>query len=189
MHDDTAAEKRPFHLLLGITGSIAAYKAASLASALVKHGVEVQCAATESALQFVGPAALEGITRRKLKVGMFDASHEIDHISLARWADLILIYPATAAVLARMRTGMADDLISALFLANNFAVPVWAAPAMNSGMLAHPAVQENIAVLSSWGVRFLEPEKGLLACGEIGSGRLTEPEAAASLVLALREER
>ena len=170
------------HILICLSGSISAYKAAYLASALVQEGHEVQCVATESALQFIGPAALEGITRRPLKKEMFADSSEIDHIELARWADLILLYPASAATIARLRVGLAEDLVSAIFLANNFQVPYWIAPAMNSNMLEHPATQENLNILSEWGARIIETEAGMLACGEIGSGRLIEPETIHTMI-------
>jgi phosphopantothenoylcysteine synthetase/decarboxylase len=175
-------------ILLGVTGSISAYKAASLASALMKKDYLVQCAATKSALQFIGPAALEGITRRMLQTDMFADSSEIAHIELARWADLILIYPASAATLARFRMGLAEDLISAVFLANNFKAPFWIAPAMNSSMLEHPATRENLDILAGWGARIIESDPGLLACGETGSGRLTEPETMLALIEEFRAE-
>ncbi|NQT59701.1 MAG: flavoprotein [Bacteroidetes bacterium] len=176
MLKDTDANTESKHILLCLSGSISAYKAAALASALVKEGHEVQCVATESAVQFIGPAALEGITRKPLKREMFANSSEIEHIELARWADLILLYPASAATIARLRMGLAEDLVSAIFLANNFQAPYWIAPAMNSNMLENPATQENLNILSGWGARIIETEAGILACGEIGTGRLVEPE-------------
>ena len=179
---DSNTNSESKHILLCLSGSISAYKAATLASALVKEGHEVQCVTTESALQFVGPAALEGITRRPLKKEMFADSSEIDHIELARWADLILLYPASAATIARLRVGLAEDLVSAIFLANNFQVPYWIATAMNSNMLEHPATQENLNILSEWGARIIETEAGMLACGEIGSGRLIEPETIHTMI-------
>ena len=164
------------HILLSLSGSISAYKAAALSSLLVKSGYEVQCTATPSALKFIGAATLEAITRRSVKHDMFADPASIDHIELARWADLILLYPASAATISRLRTGLAEDLVSAIFLANNFMVPYWIAPAMNTMMLEHPATQENLEVLASWGARIVEPDAGLLACGEVGTGRLVEPE-------------
>ncbi|MBL7006964.1 MAG: flavoprotein [Spirochaetia bacterium] len=182
MLKETNAENGSRHILLCLSGSISAYKAASLASALVKDGHEVQCAATESALQFIGPAALEGITRKPLKKELFAESSEIEHIELARWADLILLYPASAATIARLRAGLAEDLVSAIFLANNFQSPYWIAPAMNSRMLEHPATQENINILMKWGARIIETETGTLACGETGTGRLVEPETIHAMI-------
>jgi len=182
MLKDSNTKNERKHILLCLSGSISAYKAASLASALVKDGHKVQCVSTESALQFIGPAALEGITRRPLKKEMFADSSKIDHIELARWADLILLYPASAATIARLRMGLAEDLVSAVFLANNFQAPYWIAPAMNSQMLEHPATQENLNILSEWGARIIETEAGILACGEIGTGRLVEPETIHTMI-------
>lgn len=173
-------------ILIGITGSISAYKSAELASQLVKKGDEVQCMATANALSFIGPAALEGITRNPVKKDMFEHSDKIEHITLSDWADLILLYPASAAAAARLRMGLAEDLISAVFLANNFRKPFWIAPAMNSNMLEHPAVQENLSILSSWGARVLPTEEGLLACGTRGSGRLISPSAIVEYIEEIR---
>ena len=182
MLEDSSAEKRRRHILLCLSGSISAYKAATLASTLVKDGDEVQCVATKSALQFIGQAALEGVTRRPVKLEMFARSSEIEHIELAGWADLILLYPASAATIARLRMGLAEDLISAIFLANNFQSPYWIAPAMNTNMLEHPATQENLDILSKWGARIIETESGMLACGEAGAGRLAEPETVYTMI-------
>lgn len=182
MLKDDNQKKDGKHILICLSGSISAYKAASLASALVQEGHEVQCVATESALQFIGPAALEGITRKPVKTEMFANSSEIEHIELAKWADIILLYPASAATIARLRMGLAEDLVSAIFLANNFQVPYWIATAMNNQMLENPATRENLSILSGWGARLLETEPGLLACGEIGTGRLIEPEAVQAMI-------
>lgn len=171
-----------FNILIGISGSISAYKAASLASALKKKGHSIKTMATESALKFIGPAALEGITGEPVLTDMFNPGYEIPHINLSEWADLIIVYPASAATIARLRTGLAEDLISAVFLSNNFRKPFWIAPAMNINMLAHPAVQENLEKLSLWGARIIEPEEGVLACGTIGKGRAPEPEKMAEMI-------
>ena len=170
------------HIVLCISGSVAAYKAASLASLLGKDGHEVQCVATEKALEFIGPSALEGVTRRPVESSMFSEPHRINHISLADWADLIILYPASATTIARLAAGTAEDLVSALFLANNFRVPYLVTPAMNSNMLAHPAVVRNLETLASWGARILPTEEGALACGVHGSGRLISPERTASFI-------
>jgi phosphopantothenoylcysteine synthetase/decarboxylase len=174
--------RSPRHILLCVSGSIAAYKAASLASLLHKSGYELKCVMSSTAHEFIGPAALEGITGSPVYRTMFERPHEITHIALAKWADLIVIYPASASVLARLYAGGADDLISALVLANNGRVPVLIAPAMNSGMLAHPALQRNIAGLQEFGYEILPTEEGLLACGTAGSGRLLAPELAAARI-------
>lgn len=178
----------PFNVLICLSGSISAYKAAALASLLMKAGCQVRCAATTSALQFIGAAALEGITRQPVVTDMFAESQEIHHIRMAEWADLIILYPASAATIARCRMGLAEDLVSALFLANNFRVPYWIAPAMNTHMFEHPATQENLAILAGWGARILYPESGMLACGAVGAGRLIEPETVYQEILSYREE-
>lgn len=162
--------------MLGITGSVAAYKAAELISRLKKAGHEIECIATARALDFIGTAALEGLLRHRVHTDMFESPHEISHISLAQWADLMLIYPASADTIARLRAGRAEDLLCATALALNFSAPLWIAPAMNTRMLAHPAVQENLEVLTRWGCRILPTEEGEMACGTTGSGRLLSPE-------------
>ncbi len=163
-------------ILIAVTGSIAAYKAADLASKLVQDGFDVDSLVTRKGLEFIGRSALEGITRKPLNTDMFEKPSEISHITLSDWADLVIVYPASADVIARLRTGRAEDLLSALFLANNFSSPWWIAPAMNSNMLAHPAVQENLQVLSAWGCRILPTEEGRMACGTTGSGKLLDPQ-------------
>ncbi len=173
---DLGKSKAATKILIAVTGSIAAYKAADLISKLVQDDFDVDCLATEKALEFIGPSALEGITRKPLNTDMFANPSDIIHISMAAWADLVIVYPASADVIARLRTGRAEDLLSALFLANNFSSPWWIAPAMNSNMLAHPAVQENLQVLSTWGCRILPTEEGRMACGTTGSGKLLDPQ-------------
>lgn len=165
-------------ILIQLTGSIACYKACQLISLLVQSGHEVQCIATASALKFIGEASLEGLTDRKVIVGMFEPRHHKDHINLVKWSDVIVLYPATANTINRLRAGMADDLISALFLANNFKRPYLIAPAMNHNMLEHPATQESMEVLSGWGAFIFETEEGMLACGDVGKGRIISPDVA-----------
>lgn len=169
-------------ILLCISGSISAYKAASLASALKKMGHKVKTVATESALKFIGAAALEGITGEPVLTDMFNPGYEIPHINLPDWADLIVLYPASAATLARLRIGLAEDLLSAIFLSNNFRKPYWICPAMNINMLEHPAVQENLKVLEQWGARIIDPDEGILACGTVGKGRAPEPVKLAKII-------
>jgi phosphopantothenoylcysteine decarboxylase/phosphopantothenate--cysteine ligase len=169
-------------VLLQITGSIAAFKAAALASMLVDVGVEVQCVASENGLRFIGESTLEGLTGRPVLSDLFERGRALEHISLVDWADLMLLYPATGNHVTRLRGGLADDLIGTLFLANNFRKPYWLAPAMNSHMFAHPAVTEALAVLEKWGVRVLPTGEGRLACGTVGYGRLLEPEATCALI-------
>lgn len=170
------------HVLIGITGSIAAYKAAGLVSMLKKADYDVKCIVTEHALKFIGQAALEGLSRESVFTDMFEHSHRIDHISLAAWSDLTLVYPATADTIARLRSGRADDLLSAVFLAQNFSSPWWIAPAMNTNMFEHPAVQDNLSTLQRWGVHIIEPESGTMACGSVGRGRLIDPETMFALI-------
>lgn len=170
------------NILICVSGSISAFKAASLASAMKKKGHSVKTVATESALKFIGPAALEGITGEPVLTDMFNPGHKIPHINLSEWADLIVLYPASATTLARLRMGLAEDLLSAIFLSNNFRKPYWICPAMNINMLAHPAVQENLKVLKEWGAKVIDPEEGVLACGTVGKGRAPEPDVLAAMI-------
>jgi len=169
-------------ILLQITGSIAAFKAAALASLLVEDEFEVQCVISEGGLRFIGESTLEGLTGRSVLSDLFERGRALEHISLVDWADLLIVYPATANHITRLRTGLADDLIGTLFLANNFRKPYWLAPAMNSHMLAHPAVTEALATLEEWGCRVLPTGEGRLACGTVGYGRLLEPDATQALI-------
>ncbi|MCG8453475.1 MAG: flavoprotein [Spirochaetales bacterium] len=164
------------NILLAVTGSIAAYKAAALSSSLVKKGYEVQCITTKGAQQFVGEMTFEGITNKRVLHDMFAPGDAKIHISLAEWAHLIVVYPASAAALSRLATGDAQDLLGAVFLANNFRKPFLIAPAMNVHMYAHPAVQQNLEQLADWGCEILPTEEGRLACGDYGKGRAIAPE-------------
>ena len=169
-------------ILLQVTGSVAAFKAASLASLLVDGGSDVQCVMSEGARHFLGESTLEGLTGRAVLGDVFERGRAHDHIRLAEWADLLLLYPASANHITRLRAGLADDLIGCLFLANNFRSPYWIAPAMNSHMLEHPAVEEALSTLEGWGCRVLPTGEGRLACGDVGYGRLLEPERTAELI-------
>lgn len=164
-------------IVVVVSGGIAAYKAADLVSRLVKAGGEVRVAMTEAARRFVAPLTFESLCGHPVYEDMFarPTAWEMDHISWARWADAIVIAPATADLLARMAAGLADDAATTLLLA--FPGPVWVAPAMNSAMLGHPATEANLDLLRRRGVRFVEPGAGRLACGEVGPGRMAEPEA------------
>ena len=170
------------NILICISGSISAYKAASLASALKKKGHHVKTVATDSALKFIGPAALEGITGEPVLTDMFNPGYEIPHINLSEWADLIIVYPASATTIARLRMGLAEDLLSAIFLSNNFRKPYWICPAMNINMLQHRAVVENLKILKDWGATIIDPAEGVLACGTVGKGRAPEPEDMAKMI-------
>ncbi len=171
---------------LGITGGIGAYKAVEVARGLQKRGHDVVAVMTRNARRFVGPLTLEAITRHPVVTSQWKAgtNADIEHISLASSVDLLLVAPATANILGKFAGGIADDFLSALYLATT--APVLVAPAMNSNMLDHPAVRQNIRTLEARGVRFVQPGTGYLACGWIGTGRLAEPEdivEAADLVL------
>jgi phosphopantothenoylcysteine decarboxylase/phosphopantothenate--cysteine ligase len=169
-------------ILLQVTGSIAAFKAAALASLLVESGAEVQCVMSGGAGHFIGESTFEGLTGRPVLGEVFERGRAHDHIRLAEWADLLLLYPASANHITRLRAGLADDLIGCLFLANNFRSPYWIAPAMNSHMLGHPAVAEALSHLEGWGCRILPTGEGRLACGDVGYGRLLEPERMAEII-------
>ena len=169
------------HILLHVTGSISCYKACELTSLLIKEGAEVQVTMSEGALKFLQSAVFEGLSHREtLTPDMFARKPDcIPHITLAqKWADLIIVYPASANCIARLACGLSDDLFGAAFLANNFQKPVLLAPAMNSNMFAHPATQENLKKLESWGTKILPTEEGRLACGAVGLGKLISPEKA-----------
>ena len=167
-------------ILLCVTGSISCYKAAELASLLVKNGNEVKVVATEAALRFVGKATFEGLTKNKVYTDMWSNDEDpIAHITLSqKWADAIFVYPASADVINKAAAGIADTLLGALFLANNFQRPFVVAPAMNSNMLLHPATQKSLQTLKDWGAKILESAQGHLACGDDGVGRLAEPSEA-----------
>lgn len=162
-------------IVLGVTGSIAAYKAAELASLLVHEGADVHVVTTQSALHFVGAATFRALTLNPVLTSIFDepVDHKIAHIDLAQTAHAIVIAPATANILAKMAHGIADDLLSAVLLAAT--APILAAPAMNPAMLAHPATQKNLATLRERGVIVIDPDYGALACRTEGQGRMAEP--------------
>lgn len=173
-------------VVLGVTGSIAAYKACELASRMKEYGATVRAVLSRAALSFVGPASFEGITGQPVITEMFDPvqNPEIEHIAVARRAGLFLVAPATANVIAKAAHGIADDWLTTTLLATRS--PILFAPAMNTQMYLHPATQENIALLKARGCHFVGPGAGQLACGEVGPGRLIEPlpilEAAAVLL-------
>lgn len=175
-------EPAKLRILLIVSGSIAAFKAAALASRLVKDGHEVETVLSAGGAKFVGAATFEGITGNPVLGDLWESGRAMDHIDLVDWADLVLVYPASANTITRLRTGIADDLAGCLFLANNFRKPWWIAPAMNSQMFAHPAVQEALGVLENWGCRILPTDDGRMACGTTGRGRLHEPDQVAEWI-------
>ncbi len=164
-------------ILLGVTGSIAAYKAAELVRLLVKRGHEVQVVMTPAACEFVAPLTFQTLSRNPVHVDSFarPAGWMPGHISLAQWADFVLVAPATANTIAKIRVGAADNLLLSLVLATR--APLALAPAMNEGMWLNPVTQENIAALRARGVMIVSPADGELACGVSGPGRMAEPSA------------
>lgn len=163
------------NLLFILTGSIAGFKACEAISQLVQRGHRVRTVATESALRFTGAATLEGLTGTPVLTDLFASGSALEHINLTRWADVILVCPATANTLNRFAAGLADDLAGALFLAHDRTKPFLIAPAMNPAMWSHPATTAAVEKLTAWGVRFLPVGEGRTACGEVGEGRLAEP--------------
>ncbi len=163
-------------IVLGVTGGIAAYKAAALTSKLTQAGASVHVILTENAGKFVQPLTFQALSHRPVYTDTFEEPNPeaIAHIDLADKADLVLIAPATANVIGKLANGIADDMLTTTLLATR--APVMIAPAMNVNMYAHPAVTANMQKLAAYGYRFIEPGEGLLACGWIGKGRLAEPE-------------
>ena len=166
-------------ILIGVTGSIAAYKAADLASRLVKQHAQVHVIVTENATKFISPITFETLTGHKCVTDTFDRDYpfdhpiEVEHIALAAKADLVIVAPATANIIAKMAYGIADDMLSTTLLACT--CPVLVSPAMNTKMYEHPATQANLDVLRERGVKIIEPASGRLACGDEGKGKLPEP--------------
>lgn len=163
-------------ILVLITGSIAAYKTCYLISKLVQNGFEVKVAASQSALNFVGPASLEGLSNNKITCDTFEQGSAMEHIYLTRWADLIIAAPATANFINKLANGIGDDLISTLSLAHDFKKPFLICPAMNTQMYINPITQNSVKKLREYGFEILETQSGVLACGEIGLGKLLDPD-------------
>lgn len=164
-------------ILFFVSGSIAGFKAAQVVSTLVQNGHEVQVIATDSALHFVGTATFEGLTGRPVLTSLWEEGHAMDHIHLTRWADLAVLCPASANTIARIANGLADDLVSAMALAWPREKPFFVFPAMNTQMLLNEATQKNLKTLSERGFKLAPCGDGNLACGEVGGGRLLEPDA------------
>ena len=177
-------------IALGVTGGIGAYKAVEVCRGLQKRGHDVVAVMTRAATRFVGPLTFEAMTRRPVITSQWKpgANADIEHIAIADDIALLLVAPCTANVIGKFANGIADDFLSSLYLATK--APVLIAPAMNTNMLAHDAVQRNLQTLASRGVRFVEPGEGYLACGWIGKGRLAEPDdvvAAAERIVSPRD--
>ena len=170
-------------VILGVTGSIAAYKAASLASMLVKQGAEVNVIMTANAVNFINPITFETLTGRKCLVDTFDRNFEfqVEHVSLAKKADLVMIAPASANVIGKMAGGIADDMLTTTVLACT--CPKLVAPAMNTRMFANSIVQENMRKLESHGFQIISPAVGHLACGDTGAGKMPEPSVLLEYIL------
>lgn len=170
-------------VLLGVTGSIAAYKAATLTSILLKMGADVHVVMTRNATKFIAPLTFSTYTKNKVCIDTFDENFEyqVGHISLAEKADVAIIAPATANVIAKLANGIADDMLTTTFLATK--APVLVSPAMNTNMYENPATQANLLTLKSRGIEVIEPDSGLLACGVVGPGKMPEPEELAEHVV------
>jgi len=188
MPADPTARLQDQRILLCVCGGIAAYKAAELVRRLRDAGAQVQVAMTEDATRFVGAATFQALSGQPVRISLWDEAAEaaMGHIELARWADRVVIAPATANTLAKLAHGFADDLVTTLCLAT--IAPIAIAPAMNNRMWAHPATQANIATLRARGVQVIGPEEGAQACGEFGPGRLSEPDAIVSALSGARIE-
>jgi phosphopantothenoylcysteine decarboxylase/phosphopantothenate--cysteine ligase len=173
------------HILLGVTGGIAAYKSADLVRRLRERGAEVQVAMTSAAREFVGPITFQALSGRPVRIDLWDSAAEaaMGHIELARWAELVLIAPASADFLARLAGGKADDLLATLCLATE--APIAVAPAMNRIMWGNAATAANVALLRQRGVHVLGPAEGAQACGEVGEGRMLEPQDLADRIAEL----
>ncbi len=163
-------------VVLGVTGGIAAYKTAYVASALHKAGADVHVVMTEHATEFITPLTFETLTNNKCTVDTFDRNfkYDVQHISLAKAADLIVIAPATANIIAKLAHGIADDMLTTVVLAAKCKKIV--APAMNTAMLENPVTRDNIAALRKYGFDIIPSAEGYLACGDTGSGKMPEPE-------------
>ena len=172
----------PRRILLVVTGGIAAYKTPELVRAFAKAGHAVRCAMTAEARQFVSPLVLQTVSGHPVRSELFDPAEEgqIGHIALADWAELVVVAPATANILAKMSGGLTDDLVTAALLATR--APILVAPAMNVNMWEHPATRANVATLRERGVRFVGPDAGELACGWEGEGRMAAPAEIAGVV-------
>lgn len=171
------------YIILGVTGSIAAYKAAALASALRKLHCEVQVIMTRNAEQFINPITFETLTGRKCLTDTFDRnfSFEVEHISVAKRADLVLIAPASANVIGKLSHGIADDMLTTTLMACT--CPKLLSPAMNTAMYENPVLQDNLQILKKYGYQIIEPASGHLACGDTGKGKMPEPDELLSCIL------
>ena len=166
------------NILIGVTGGIAAYKSAGIVSLLKKKGYNVKVVMTENATKIIGPLTLETLSRNRIYVDMWDSNphYEVEHISLADWADMVLIAPATYNIIGKVANGIADDMLTTILAAVSVRKPVFFALAMNVNMYENPILKENINKLKFFGYRFIDAEEGLLACNYSAKGRMSEPE-------------
>ncbi|BBM39355.1 bifunctional phosphopantothenoyl cysteinedecarboxylase/phosphopantothenate synthase [Leptotrichia hofstadii] len=166
------------NILVGVTGGIAAYKSAGIVSLLKKKGYNVKVVMTKNATKIIGPLTLETLSRNRIYVDMWDSNphYEVEHISLADWADMVLIAPATYNIIGKVANGIADDMLTTILSAVSVRKPVFFALAMNVNMYENPILKENINKLKSFGYRFIDAEEGLLACNYSAKGRMSEPE-------------
>ena len=166
------------NILVGITGGIAAYKSAGIVSLLKKKGYDVKIVMTENATKIIGPLTLETLSRNRIYVDMWDDNphYEVEHISLADWADMVLIAPATFNIIGKVANGIADDMLTTVLSAVSIRKPVFFALAMNVNMYENPILKENIDKLKSFGYRFIDAKEGFLACNYTAKGRMSEPE-------------
>lgn len=176
------------HIILGVTGSIAAYKSAEIAHILTKEGHGVHVIMTAGAQRFITPLTFQTLTKHKVHTGMFDAMNheEVEHIALAQRADLALIAPASANIIGKLASGIADDMLSTVLMALG-KKPVIICPAMNTAMYENPLVQDNLGKLMRYGYRFIEPKEARLACGDLGRGALADPGVIVETVRGLLE--
>ena len=172
------------NILLGVTGSIAAYKAADITSRLTKLGHNVDVVLTESGSRIITPITLQTLSKNKVYTDMFEeiTPSEVKHISLAKKADVVLIAPATANIIGKIANGIADDFLSTVVMAVANHTPVYIAPAMNTNKYENPIVQDNIKKLKSFGYRFIEPKESLLACGDLGRGALADVDEIVEII-------
>jgi phosphopantothenoylcysteine synthetase/decarboxylase len=170
------------NIILGVCGGIAAYKSCEIVRQLVEFKANVECILTENGSKFITPVTLQTLSKNKVHRDMFDIPEEwaINHISLARKADIIVVVPATADIIAKFASGRANDFLTCTVLASKAHILV--CPTMNSNMFNHKATQNNIEILKSYGYKFIMPEKGKLACGEFGDGRLAHVDIIVSTI-------
>lgn len=174
-----------YKILFKISGSIAAYKSAYLISKLIQNGCEVRCVATRSALEFIGTATLEGLTGNPVLVAGFERGELMSHINLVKWADLTILAPASGNTINKFASGIADNLVTSLFLAHDWRKPYLIAPAMNTAMYYHPATQASLKKLAEWGINILPTDEGRLACGDTGKGKMLDPDKIFEIILPL----